>query len=217
MMRTKFQEQLALLNRELTSMGMLCEEAISKVTAALVTGEHQAAGKLGSIHNAIDRKEREIENLCLDLLMRQQPVARDLRMISSALKMVTDMERIGDQSRDIAEIVLMANIGKNDDKLEIEDMSKVVARMVTRSVDAFVSQDEDLALRIIASDDEADEYFDKIKNHLIELVKEKDPDGEYVLDLLMIAKYLERIGDHAVNIAEWVIFSITGQHNNEEE
>lgn len=216
-MRTKFQEQLALLNRELTSMGMLCEEAISKVTAALVTGEHQAAGKLGSIHNAIDRKEREIENLCLDLLMRQQPVARDLRMISSALKMVTDMERIGDQSRDIAEIVLMANIGKNDDKLEIEDMSKVVARMVTRSVDAFVSQDEDLALRIIASDDEADEYFDKIKNHLIELVKEKDPDGEYVLDLLMIAKYLERIGDHAVNIAEWVIFSITGQHNNEEE
>ncbi len=211
-MRSRLDEQLDMLKKEMTSMGILCESAIAKATLAVEDGDPEIAGELPGILTLINQKERDIENLCLRLLMQQQPVARDLREVSSALKMVTDMERIGDQSSDIAEIVLMKNIGKDDDKLLIPEMSKAASKMVTDSIDAFVSKNITLARSVIEYDDIVDNYFDSIKSQLIDKMKLSEQDGEYALDLLMISKYLERIADHAVNIAEWVVFSITGQH-----
>ena len=146
----------------------------------------------------------------MKLLLQQQPVARDLRTISSALKMVTDMERVGHQAADIAEIITMANISASDDTLHISDMARSTIKMVTESIDAFVKKDINIAIAVIKYDDVVDNYFDQVKKTLIELFSKPETDGEYALDLLMIAKYFERIGDHAVNIAEWVLFSITG-------
>lgn len=211
-MRDRYGEQLALLNSEMTAMGTLCEEAIALSAKALTDGDMTLTERVDEIEKQIDQKEREIENLCFKLLLQQQPVASDLRMVSSALKMITDMERIGDQAADIAEIVSMANIHASSDTLYIRDMALATIKMVTESVEAFVKKDADIARAVIRHDDVVDDYFNKIKTMLVDMFGKPDTDAEYALDLLMIAKYFERIGDHAVNIGEWVLFSITGVH-----
>ena len=211
-MRSRFDEQLALLNKEMIEMGALCEKVISLAVDALENGDSEAASKVSPFDSEIDEKERTVEALCLKLLLRQQPVARDLRQISVALKMITDMERIGDQAEDIAEIIsfLDGRPAENDDLMR--EMAKATIKMVTESVDAYVKHDIMLAEKVVAYDDTVDDYFDQVKRRLITKIAEEPADGEYALDLLMIAKYFERIGDHAVNIAEWVIFSVTGVH-----
>ena len=212
-MRNSFDEQLALLNKELIAMGGLCENAIAMAAKALTEGDLELARDVPEMSDQIDRKEREIEGMCLKLLLQQQPVARDLRSISSALKMITDIERIGDQAADIAEIITMANITAGDNTLYIKDMALATIKMVTDSIDAFVKKDLAIASAVIVYDDVVDDYFDKVKRALIQSFGKPNTDAEYALDLLMIAKYFERIGDHAVNIAEWVKFSLTGSHD----
>ena len=214
-MRSRFDEQLETLNREMIQMGALCEYAIASAIEALSAGDTALAKKVPPIAADIDRKERDIETLCLRLLLQQQPVARDLRQISAALKMVTDMERIGDQAEDIAEIVACLNGRTAPEALRIRDMAREATAMVTDSVDSFVRQDVKLARLVVAHDDIVDRCFDAAKERLIRLITEHPDEGELALDLLMIAKYFERIGDHAVNIAEWVIFSVTGVHQSE--
>lgn len=209
-MRSKFDAQLARLNTELIEMGALCESAISNAATALLQGDTELAERANEIEREIDEKERGIESLCMKLLLQQQPVARDLRQISSALKMITDMERIGDQTRDIAEIISMANIRVSSEATYIAQMAKATTKMVTDSVDAFVRQDVALARQVRKDDDVVDDLFNKIKAALIVSIGESDEHAEHAIDLLMIAKYFERIGDHAENVAEWVIFSITG-------
>ena len=203
-MRKTFDEQLMQLNREMISMGALCENVIAMAAKSLLETDMELARKVALTDAEIDQKEREIESLCLKLLLQQQPVARDLRIVSSALKMITDMERIGDQSADIAEIVLLGNVCTPDDKLHIGNMAD--------AVDAFVSRDIKAAVAVIKYDDVVDDLFNKLKHELIAIFGTSPEKGEYALDLLMIAKYFERIGDHATNIAEWVVFSITGRH-----
>ena len=211
-MRNRFDEQLFELNREIIEMGAMCEEAIASAAKALTTGDVELAGRMKADSSAIDHMEREIERLCMKLLLHQQPVAKDLRLISAALKMITHMERIGDQAEDIAEIVTFLN-GHTMEEMEIiEDMARETIEMVTTSVDAFVKKDVTLAEKVIAQDEAVDNYFSKVKNNIITLISENHADGEFALDLLMISKYFERIGDHATNIAEWVIYSITGTH-----
>lgn len=209
-MRSRFDGQLELLNKELITMGAMCEEAIKKSATALVEGDVSLARSVSELSRQVDEKEREIENLCLKLFLQQQPVATDLRVISSALKMVTDMERIGDNSWDIAEIIIVADSSAAVSTEDIYEMSHAAIKMVKESIDAFVKKDADIARQVIDYDDIVDEYFDKVKTTLIKSLQESETDGEYALDLLMIAKYLERIGDHAVNIAKWVLFSVTG-------
>ena len=209
-MRLKFDEQLALLNEELITMGALCENAIATSSKALTSGDFVLAAGVRVLSEQINQKEKDIQNLCLKLLLQQQPVAKDLRAISSALKMITDMERIGDQSADIAEIITTAHISASGDTFNISDMAQAAIKMVTESIDAFVKKDIDIARSVIEYDDVVDGYFDKIKSMLIEKFSKPETDGEYALDLLMITKYYERIADHAVNIAGWVLFSITG-------
>ncbi len=211
-MRKHFDEQLALLNKELIEMGALCEEIIEKTSRALTGGDKQLARIAAPLHVKIHQKERSIESLCLKLLLQQQPVARDLRQISAALKMITDMERIGNQAEDIAEIIsfLGGRTAENDDLLQ--EMAKAAIKMVTESVDAYVKRDTILAEQVVSDDDIVDDYFLQVKTQLIDKIADNPSDGEYALDLLMIAKYFERIGDHAVNVAEWVIFSVTGIH-----
>ena len=211
-MRNKFDEQLKLLNEELNEMGALCESAIANSAKALLTGDRSLAEYAISIDSEIDQQEREIETLCLKLLLQQQPVARDLRQISSALKMITDMERIGDQAADIAEIISLANLKASDKTIHIGVMAKATIKMVMDSVDAFVKRDLDAAQAVVAYDDVVDQLLDTVKKELIELIASGHADAEYAVDLLMIAKYFERIGDHAANIAEWVEFSITSVH-----
>lgn len=209
-MRSKFDEQLELLHKELIQMGALCENAIAMATKALAEGNTKIAGKVPEMSVEIDQKERNIETMCMKLLLQQQPVAKDLRMISSALKMVTDMERIGDNSGDIAEIVTMSNISPSDNTEHIQDMARATIKMVTDSIDAFVKKDINLANAVIAYDDVVDGFFNEIKTDLIEQFGSPESNGEKVLDLLMIAKYFERMADHASEIAKWVLFSITG-------
>ena len=211
-MRNRFDEQLFELNREIIEMGAMCEEAIASAAKALTTGDTELARKVKANSGAIDQMERDIEGRCMKLLLHQQPVAKDLRQISAALKMITDMERIGDQAEDIAEIVTFLN-GHTMDGMElIEEMARKTIEMVTGSVDAFVKKDVGLAQGVINKDDIVDDYFAKVKCGIITLIAENPSDGEFALDLLMISKYLERIGDHATNIAEWVIYSVTGTH-----
>ena len=211
-MRNRFDAQLFELNREIIEMGAMCEEAIASAAKALTAGDVELADRVKTDSSAIDQMEREIESRCMKLLLHQQPVARDLRLISAALKMITDMERIGDQAEDIAEIVTFLN-GHTMDGMEIiEDMARETIEMVTSSVDAFVKKDITLAEKVIARDDVVDDYFARVKHGIITLIAENSADGEFALDLLMISKYFERIGDHATNIAEWVIYSIRGTH-----
>ena len=214
-MRSKFDEQLALLNRELREMGALCEEVIALSSKALTELDKTLAAKVAPLDTEIDQKERTIESMCLKLLLQQQPVARDLRQISAALKMITDMERIGDQAEDIAEIISFIDGHTSENDTLMREMAKAVIQMVTESVDAYVKHDIALAEKVIADDDIVDDYFDSVKKKLIGSIARNPGDGEYALDILMIAKYFERIGDHATNIAEWVIFSITGVHKED--
>lgn len=211
-MRNRFDEQLAMLNTEMIEMGAFCEEAIALASKALTTGNISLAEKVVPISADIDQKERDIESRCFKLILQQQPVARDLRQISAALKMITDMERIGDQAEDIAEIIKYLQGRTAEDTIHIRDMAAETVIMVTNSVDAYVKQDTGLAKSVITHDDIVDKCFDRIKESLIKMIAENPENGEYALDLLMIAKYFERIGDHATNIAEWVIFSVTGEH-----
>ena len=214
-MRSRFDEQLALLNRELIEMGALCEEVIAAAAKALMEGDTALAAQIAPCAGEIDRQERDIESLCLKLL-QQQPVARDLRQISAALKMITDMERIGDQAEDIAEIIGFLQGRSGEECAFVGHMARSAISMVTGSVDAYVRRDTALAREVIARDDVVDEDFRKVKATLIDWIARRPDDGEYALDLLMIAKYFERIGDHATNIAEWVVFAVTGVHNGEE-
>lgn len=211
-MRSKFDQQLALLNKEMIEMGALCEEIISDVLRALLQKDSTFLNEIPSLGAEIDRKERAIETLCLKLLLQQQPVAKDLRQISAALKMITDMERIGDQAEDIAEITpFVTNRPPAIDTL-LHKMAESSIKMVTKSVDAFVEQNIDLAKKVLIDDDIVDNYFTLIKRELIHEIIECTNDGECYIDLLMISKYFERIADHATNIAEWVVFSVTGIH-----
>lgn len=216
-MRTRFDEQLSLLNRQLIEMGALCEQAIASAAQALLTGDTKLASMVKPIEEEIDRKERDIESLCLRLLLQQQPVARDLRQISAALKMITDMERIGDQAADIAEIIGFLDGRTGAECEHIGEMARAAIGMVTGSVDAYVKRDVPLAKEIIERDDVVDRLFLEVKKTLAVMLSENPKDSGYALDILMIAKYFERIGDHAVNVAEWVEFSVTGVHKGETE
>ena len=211
-MRNRFDEQLSQLNTELITMGALCEEAISGAAKYLIDNDSALKEKVIDTDKQIDRKERDIENLCLRLILHQQPVATDLRLISAALKMISDMERIGDQASDIAEIVKFVNKTNLRENVHIGDMARATIKMVTESIDSFVKRDMDIAQSVILHDDTVDNLFLKIKGELISAIKDGTGDAEALIDLLMIAKYFERIGDHAENIAEWVIYSITGKH-----
>ena len=197
---------------ELIEMGALCERVIALAAKALTTGDKALAQQVPPLDREIDRKERDIENLCLRLLLHQQPVAGDLRRISAALKMITDMERIGDQADDIAEIVLYLADVPAESHVLLQKMAEAAIGMVSDSVDAYVRQDVELAEQVIAHDDTVDDYFEQVKQALIHRIANDPAEGGTALDLLMIAKYLERIGDHATNIAEWVEFSVTGVH-----
>lgn len=215
-MRSRFDEQLETLHREMIEMGALCEKAIGMAGASLEEGNKERAKEVVKMDHEIDHKEKEIETLCLKMLLRQQPVARDLRQISAALKMITDMERIGDQAADIAEITRHLNGHKPNEFAEIGKMVTAVTKMVTDSIDAYVKQDLSLAEEVIKYDDIVDQLFCEVKEAMIVLIQTESEKGEFALDLLMIAKYLERIGDHATNIAEWVGFAVTGVHKEEE-
>ena len=210
-MRNRFDRQLEELNNEMISMGVQISQAIGNAINALSSQNVDKAKEAIAYDEEIDQKEREIESLCFKLLLSQQPVARDLRQISAALKMVTDMERIGDQAEDIAELTAYLNGRTRDEHHLIREMANATIRMVTESVDAYVKQDLNLAGSVIAYDDVVDTCFQKVKSSLIDYIAKNPADGEYALDLLMVAKYFERIGDHATNIAEWVQFSITGE------
>ena len=211
-MRSRFDEQLALLNQQLIEMGALCEEVIALASKALTEGDPALAARVAPLDTEIDQKERTIESLCLKLLLQQQPVARDLREISSALKMISDLERIGDQAADIAELTRFVRLPDGPGRQRIEEMSKAVIRMVTDSVDSFVKRDLELAREVCREDDQVDDLFNQVKKELIGLIAADADSGELWLDLIMVAKYLERIGDHATNVAEWVEYSITGNH-----
>lgn len=212
-MRNKFDHELESLNLELIKMGSLIENSIELSSKALIQQNLELVGKVNELEIEIDEMERTIESHCLKLLLQQQPVASDLRIISTALKMITDMERIGDNAEDIAEIArFMVDQKFIKDLVHIPQMAEATISMVTRSVDAFVNKDRKLAEEVCADDDIVDNLFQVIKKELIEKIQENTENGEQAIDLLMIAKYFERIGDHAENIAEWVIFSITGEH-----
>lgn len=211
-MRNRFDEQLEFLNVELIRMGALCEDAISYACRTLM-GEINLAEQVYSIDKEIDQKERDIENLCMRLLLQQQPVAKDLRQVSSALKMISDMERIGDQASDIAEIAGYIQGRQLESNLHIRDMAEATIKMVSQSVDSYVKKDLKIAQDVIRYDDVVDDLFNKVKKELIGLISEDTGNGEFCIDMLMVAKYFERIGDHATNIAEWVEFSITGVHD----
>lgn len=215
-MRTKFDEQLRQLNIELIRMGSMCEEAIS-IAAKVLDGDNTVSvERVFSLEHDIDELEHDIESHCMRMLLQQQPVAKDLRIISAALKMISDMERIGDQAADVAELTGYVASTVAQGKLHISKMAKAAVLMVTESIDAFVRADIKTAEKVIRDDDKVDELFTQIRKELLAALKEENGNPEAILDLLMIAKYFERIGDHAVNLAEWVQYSITGVHKSDE-
>ena len=217
MTRIKFTEQLSDLNNEMIQMGSLCESAIDICVDALLNGDVALAKVVSQREREIDEKESEITALCMKMLLHQQPVASDLRQISAALKMVTDLERIGDQADDIGEMIEYTAHHQHGEYSLIQKMGLATKKMVRDSIDAFVKQDEALACEVIKYDDVVDDLFIQLKKVVIEAINNKEIDGEYASDLLMIAKYFERIGDHAVNVAEWVEYSITGGHRRDEQ
>ncbi|MBR2627924.1 MAG: phosphate signaling complex protein PhoU [Peptococcaceae bacterium] len=214
-MRNKFDEQLELLNRELIEMGALCERSLKIIVEELLNGDMTHNEEVIQAESAIDQKERDIEQLCLKLLLQQQPVAGDLRQISAALKMITDMERIGDQTQDIAEILKYGTLGALYHDHVLVQMAKATMQMVTGSVDAYVRKDVERAEAVMRQDDEVDRLFLQEREELISIIAADPQSGEMALDQMMIAKYFERIGDHAVNIANWVYFSITGSRGRD--
>ncbi|HIS24549.1 MAG TPA: phosphate signaling complex protein PhoU [Candidatus Faeciplasma gallinarum] len=211
-MRTRFEFQLNQLNTELILMGALCEDAISCAVKYLIENDHKMKENVAEAEEQINRKMRDIEGLCMRLLIQQQPVATDLRVISSALKMISDMERIGDQAFDISEIAEYVSSSGMNSKTHISDMAEAASRMVTNCVESFVKKDVEAARAVVKMDDEVDDLFIQLKDELIEAIRSNKEDAEALVDLLMIAKYFERIGDHAVNIAQWVIYAIIGEH-----
>ena len=211
-MRNKFDMQLETLNNSLIGMGAMCETAIASAVKALLENDLVLAKKVMESVKDINQAEKDIEAMCLKLILQQQPVAKDLRQISSILKMITDMDRIGVQAGDIAEIVTFADLSESKDRVHIADMAKATIKMVSESIDAFVKKDVELANQVIAYDDVVDDLFTKVKDGIVDLISKDKKHGEQAVDIIMIAKYLERIGDHATNIAEWVVFSITGVH-----
>ena len=213
-MRDLFQEQLNQLNQELIRMGAACEEIIELASRSLTDYSADLAKSVSTVGTQIDESERTIETICMKLLLRQQPVARDLRVISAAMKMITDMERIGDQCEDIVEIAPHITAHPNEKFPKIREMAKAAQAMVTEAVDAYVKQDLALARKVMAHDDVVDDYFTRVKSGIIDIIAAEPAHGEFALDLLMIAKYFERIGDHCTNIAEWVEFSVTGVHKD---
>ena len=213
-MRDYFQEQLKELNRELTVMGSACEEIIALASHSLTDWDAALARKVSAIGAQIDESERTVETICMKLLLRQQPVAGDLRQISAAMKMITDMERIGDQAEDIVDLVPHMSVRADEKFPKIREMARAAQAMVTEAIDAYVKQDLELARKVMAHDDVVDDYFNRVKTGIIDIIAAEPAQGEYALDLLMIAKYFERIGDHCTNIAEWVEFSVTGLHKD---
>lgn len=215
-MRNRFDEQLAMLNVKLITMGNMCQLVITGALRGLMENNNELLDIVIETDAEIDQMERDIENLCFKLMIQQQPVARDMRTITAALKMITDMERIGDQAADIAELVRY--IDGKDEKYHthLSSMAESAASMVTKVIRSFVDRDLDLAYNVMKDDNIVDNHFDEMRNDLIEMIRQGDTDPQLCLDLLMVAKYCERIGDHAVNIAEWVEFSITGVHTSEE-
>ena len=212
-MRNQFDRQLNTLNGELIQMGHMVEQAIEHAIEAMVHQDAEKARQNMEFDSEVDQQEKDIETLCMKLLMKQQPVARDLRLISAALKMITDMERIGDQAADISELALCL---VNEKELPMMDRMKQMSQecmlMVMKALEAFVAKDIEMAKKVIARDDVIDAMFDDTKKEVIELIQNHGAGAEVATDLLMVAKYFERIGDHATNIAEWVIFSINGTH-----
>lgn len=215
-MRENLDTQLEKLNIELIKMGALCEDAILTALNGMLDRDTKMLEKVFSIDSDIDKIEKDVEHLCTKLILQQQPVAKDLRQITAALKMISDMERIGDQASDIAEMVPYVIGNDIYGETHIERMAKAVIRMTNESIDSFVKKDLTLAKKVIADDDEVDELFLQVKKDIINLVQNDNKNGECYMDLLMIAKYLERIGDHTTNIAEWVEYMITGKHQNYE-
>ena len=213
-MRDFFQEQLNQLNQELIRMGAACEKIIALASRSLTDYSADLAKSVSTVGMQIDESERAIETICMKLLLRQQPVARDLRVISAAMKMITDMERIGDQCEDIVEIVPHITAHPDEKFPKIREMAKAAQTMVTEVVDAYVKRDLTLARKVMAHDDVVDNYFSRVKSGIIDIIAAEPAHGEFALDLLMIAKYFERIGDHCTNIAEWVEFSVTGTHKD---
>lgn len=210
-MRSMFDQQLKTLNEEMLYMGGLCEDTIQQTIEALMSGDVKKAHALNNMMSQLTQQERSIENICLKLLMQQQPVARDLRTISSSLKMVTDMERIGIQACEVAEIIAAGNVVRATDKVDFQELSNEVSHMVQMAMMAYDKKNLDLADEVIKYDDVVDKLFCDIRGYLIEQLKDDTNDAECFIDMLMIDKYFERIGDHAVNIARWVKFSITGE------
>lgn len=210
-MRSMFDQQLKTLNEEMLYMGGLCEDTIQQTIEALMSGDVKKACDLNNMMSQLTQQERSIENICLKLLMQQQPVARDLRTISSSLKMVTDMERIGIQACEIAEIIAAGNVVRATDKVDFQELSNEVSHMVQMAMTAYDKKDMNLADEVIKYDDVVDKLFCDIRGDLIKQLKDDTNDAECFIDMLMIDKYFERIGDHAVNIASWVKFSITGE------
>ena len=212
-MRNRFDRQLEELHVELIEMGSMCEDVIRKTSKLLQSGDAKVAKEIRKEDSNIDEQERLVESLCLKLLLQQQPVAKDLRKVSAALKMITDMERIGDQASDIAEIIETTDFSVPTNDVKLAKMAETTIAMVTESIDAYVKQDLELVREVIARDDEVDDHFLEVRQEIADdMVEAGDPMSS--LDLLMIAKYFERIGDHATNIAEWVEFSITGTHKD---
>ncbi len=211
-MRSRFDRQLSQLNTELVTMGALCEEAITNAVKYLTDNDENNKNACLDSDRQIDKKERDIETLCLKLILQQQPVAKDLRIVSAALKMISDMERIGDQASDIVEIAPYIDKKGTLGETHIREMAEATIKMVSESVESFVKMDLETAYLVMEHDNIVDGLFDKVKQELIKSIETGQNDAEALLDLLMIAKYFERIGDHAENIAEWVIYSITGEH-----
>ena len=214
-MRDRFEEQLKLLNKELVEMGALCEESIAYAVKFLTERDEKMRQNAIEAEKQIDHMEKDIESLCMRLLIEQQPVASDFRKVTSALKMISDLERIGDHAEDIAEIAVYVDPVDLKNQVHINDMAQAAVRMVVSGMDSYVKQDEELARSVLKMDDTVDKMFLSVKNELIEMIRSGEENGETLLDLLMIAKYFERIGDHAENIAEWVIYAVTGKHRSE--
>ena len=211
-MRNNFDKQLSQLNTELVTMGALCEEAIQNAVKYLTDNDENSKQACLDADRQIDKKERDIETLCTKLILQQQPVAKDLRVVSAALKMISDMERIGDQASDIVEIAPYVAQKGTLGETHIKEMAEATIKMVSESIDSFVKMNLDIADLVIEHDNLVDGLFNKVKQELIKSITEGQNDAEGLMDLLMIAKYFERIGDHAENIAEWVIYSVTGEH-----
>lgn len=213
-MRSRYDEELKNLHGALIDMGAMIESAISGAITALENRDVQKAKDIIAYDEEIDAQERLIEEMCMKLLLRQQPVARDLRMISTALKLITDMERIGDHAADISELAIMLRDLPQMNSASLREMAVQTSTMLIRSVEAYVEQDEEKARAVIRQDDVVDDLFVTVKSEMIEAIQQNSDFSEAAADLLMAAKYFERIGDHATNIAEWTVYAFTGRHED---